>query len=71
MTFNLFEKPAVYCRFFIFMGKIFAYIDGFNSYHCLKSAIDDKNTIKKLANNEILEAKYKDHKLVGKYAGFI
>ena len=52
------------------MGKIFAYIDGFNSYHCLKSAIDDKNTIKKLANNEILEPKYKDHKLVVKYAGF-
>ena len=26
------------------MGKIFAYIDGFNSYHCLKNAIEDKNT---------------------------
>ena len=29
-----------------------------------------RNIIKKLANNEILEAKYKDHKLVGEYAGF-
>lgn len=29
-----------------------------------------RNIIKKLANNEILEAKYKDHKLIGKYAGF-
>ena len=29
-----------------------------------------RNIIKKLANNEILEPKYKDHKLVGKYAGF-
>lgn len=29
-----------------------------------------KNIIKKLANGEILEAKYKDHKLVGKYNGF-
>ena len=29
-----------------------------------------RNIIKKLANNEILEPKYKDHKLVGKYVGF-
>ena len=29
-----------------------------------------RNIIKKLANNEILEAKYKDHKLLGEYAGF-
>ncbi len=29
-----------------------------------------RNIIKKLANNEILESKYKDHKLVGKYSGF-
>ena len=29
-----------------------------------------RNIIKKLANNEILESKYKDHKLIGKYAGF-
>ena len=29
-----------------------------------------RNIIKKLANNEILEPKYKDHKLVGEYAGF-
>ena len=29
-----------------------------------------RNIIKKLANDEILESKYKDHKLVGKYAGF-
>ena len=29
-----------------------------------------RNIIKKLANDEILEAKYKDHKLVGEYAGF-
>lgn len=26
------------------MSKVFAYIDGFNSYHCLKSAIESKNT---------------------------
>lgn len=26
------------------MKKVFAYIDGFNSYHCLKSAIESKNT---------------------------
>ena len=26
------------------MNKVFAYIDGFNSYHCLKSAIESKNT---------------------------
>lgn len=30
-----------------------------------------RNIIKKLANNEILEPKYKDHKLIGKYMGFI
>lgn len=29
-----------------------------------------RNIIKKLANNEILESKYKDHKLIVKYAGF-
>ena len=29
-----------------------------------------RNIIKKLADNEILEPKYKDHKLIGKYAGF-
>ncbi len=29
-----------------------------------------KKIINKLLNDEILEAKYKDHKLVGKYAGF-
>ena len=29
-----------------------------------------RNIIKKLANDEILEAKYKDHKLIGEYAGF-
>ena len=29
-----------------------------------------RNIIKKLANNEILEPKYKDHKLIGKYEGF-
>ena len=26
------------------MSKVFAYIDGFNSYHCLKSAIESQNT---------------------------
>ena len=29
-----------------------------------------RKIINRLLNNEILEAKYKDHKLVGKYAGF-
>ena len=29
-----------------------------------------KKNINKLLNNEILESKYKDHKLIGKYAGF-
>ena len=29
-----------------------------------------KKIINKLLNNEILESKYKDHKLIGKYAGF-
>ena len=29
-----------------------------------------KKIINRLLNDEILEAKYKDHKLVGKYAGF-
>ena len=29
-----------------------------------------KKIINKLLNDEILEPKYKDHKLVGKYAGF-
>ena len=29
-----------------------------------------RNIIKKLANDEILETKYKDHKLIGKYAGY-
>ena len=29
-----------------------------------------KAVLKKLANNEILEPKYKDHYLVGKYKGF-
>ena len=29
-----------------------------------------KKIINKLLNDEILESKYKDHKLIGKYAGF-
>ena len=29
-----------------------------------------KKIINKLLNDEILELKYKDHKLIGKYAGF-
>ena len=29
-----------------------------------------KKIINKLLNNEILESKYKDHKLIGKYSGF-
>ena len=29
-----------------------------------------KKIINKLLNNEILESKYKDHRLIGKYAGF-
>ena len=29
-----------------------------------------KKIINRLLNDEILEAKYKDHKLIGKYAGF-
>ena len=29
-----------------------------------------KKIINNLLNNEILESKYKDHKLMGKYAGF-
>ena len=34
--------------FFLFMKKVFAYIDGFNSCHCLKSAIESQNS--KLTN---------------------
>lgn len=37
-------KYLQYTAGFYFYGKIFAYIDGFNSYHCLKNAIENKNT---------------------------